>query len=46
MKRQKMDPQELQAFLEFRRRGKAHQDRRKPRGKERSRAKRRSWELE
>lgn len=40
----KLEGEELQAYLQFKRRGKRHSDRRKPRGKERSLARQRAWE--
>lgn len=39
----KLQGEELQAYLQFRRRGKRHGDRRKPRGKERSVARLQAW---
>ncbi|WP_167481888.1 hypothetical protein [Thermus caldilimi] len=46
MPRIKLNPQELQDYLEFRKRGKRHRDRRKPRGNPRSLARRRAHLLE
>jgi len=40
----KLEGEELQAYLQFKRRGKRHGDRCKPRGKERSLARLRVWE--